>query len=445
MNVMLISLGCDKNLVDSEMMLGMLSDAGYTITNDESEAEVIVVNSCCFIMDAKEESIDTLIEMGALKKTGKLKALIAAGCLAQRYADEIHKEIPEVDAIVGTSAIDQLIPVIDSVLSRQSRDAVKDINLPPICGKRRILTTGGYYAYMKIAEGCDKRCTYCVIPQIRGSYRSVPMETLIAEAKVLAEQGVKELILVAQETTVYGQDLYHKKALPDLLQRLCRIDGIEWIRIMYCYPEEIDDELIRTIKEEKKICHYLDLPIQHADDYILGRMGRRTGRNDLIELIHKLRNEIPDICLRTTLITGFPGETDEMFENMARFVNEMEFDRLGVFPYSAEENTPAANMPDQVPEDVKEYRRDEIMALQQEIAFEKAEKMIGKIIPALVEGRLVEEGIVIARTYMDAPGVDGYVFIETDRDLFSGTMVDVRITGSNEYDLIGGLVEDEFA
>lgn len=445
MNAMLISLGCDKNLVDSEIMLGMLSDAGYTITNDESEAEIIVVNSCCFILDAKEESIDTLIEMGTLKKTGKLKALIAAGCLAQRYSDEIHNEIPEVDAIVGTSAIDQLISVIGSVLSHQSSDAVKDINLPPICGKRRILTTGGYYAYMKIAEGCDKHCTYCVIPQVRGSYRSVPMETLIAEAEVLAGQGVKELILVAQETTVYGQDLYHKKSLPELLKKLCEIDGIEWIRIMYCYPEEIDDELIRTIKEEKKICHYLDLPIQHADDYILQRMGRRTGKNDLTDLIHKLRKEIPDICLRTTLITGFPGETEEMFENMARFVNEMEFDRLGVFPYSAEENTLAADMPDQIPEDVKEHRRDEIMALQQEIAFEKAEKMIGKVIPALVEGRLVEENIVIARTYMDAPGVDGYVFIETDRDLFSGTMVDVRITGSNEYDLIGGLVEDEFA
>ncbi|MBP3470204.1 MAG: 30S ribosomal protein S12 methylthiotransferase RimO [Lachnospiraceae bacterium] len=443
MNVMLVSLGCDKNLVDSEMMLGMLSDAGYTITNEEEEAEVIIVNSCCFIMDAKEESINTLIELGTLKKTGKLKVLIAAGCLAQRYEKEIHEDLPEVDAVVGTTGMDQLVPVIESVLNHQKMDAVKSVDLPPICGKKRILSNGGYYAYLKIAEGCDKCCTYCIIPKIRGHYRSVPMEVLVEEAKSLAEQGVKELILVAQETTLYGKDLYGKKSLSVLLKQLCQVDGIEWIRLMYCYPEEIDDELIRTIKEEEKICHYLDLPIQHANDYILQRMGRRTNQEFLTQLIAKLRKEIPDICLRTTLIVGFPGETEEMFRELAAFVNEIEFDRLGVFTYSPEEDTVAAQMPEQIPEEVKEYRRDEIMQLQQEIAFEKAEAMIGRTVPVIIDGRLPEEGILVARTYMDAPGVDGNVFIETDRELYSGTIEKVRITESSEYDLIGGL-EDEF-
>ncbi|MGN0326715.1 MAG: 30S ribosomal protein S12 methylthiotransferase RimO [Lachnospiraceae bacterium] len=443
MNAMLVSLGCDKNLVDSEMMLGMLSDAGYTITNEEEEAEVIIVNSCCFIMDAKEESINTLIELGTLKKTGKLKVLIATGCLAQRYEKEIHEDLPEVDAVIGTTGIDQLVSVIESVLNHQKKDAVKSVDLPPICGKRRILSNGGYYAYLKIAEGCDKCCTYCIIPKIRGHYRSIPMEVLVEEAKTLAKQGVKELILVAQETTLYGKDLYGKKSLSVLLKQLCQVDGIEWIRIMYCYPEEIDDELIRTIKEEEKICHYLDLPIQHANDYILQRMGRRTNKEFLTQLIAKLRKEIPDICLRTTLIVGFPGETEEMFRELATFVNEIEFDRLGVFTYSPEEDTIAADMPEQIPEEVKEYRRDEIMQLQQEIAFEKAEAMIGRTVPVIIDGRLPEEGILVARTYMDAPGVDGNVFIETDRELYSGTIEKVRITESSEYDLIGGL-EDEF-
>lgn len=443
MNVLLISLGCDKNLVDSEMMLGMLADAGYQITDDEAEADIIIVNSCCFIMDAKQESIDTLIEMGTLKEQGRCKALIVTGCLAQRYAKEIHEEIPEVDAVIGTTGAGQLIAVIESILAGKSRDAVMRTDHEPLYGKKRILTTGGYYAYLKIAEGCDKHCTYCIIPKVRGHYRSVPMEALLAEAENLAEQGVKELILVAQETTVYGQDLYGKKLLSELLRRLCRIDGIEWIRIMYCYPEEIDEELIRTMKEEKKICHYLDLPIQHADDQILQRMGRRTNRNSLRETVRRLRNAMPDICLRTTLITGFPGETREMFETLASFVDEMEFDRLGVFTYSAEEDTPAAEMPDQIAEEEKEFRRKEIMLLQQEIAFEKAEAMVGQVLPVMVEGRLPDEGVIVARTYMDAPGIDGNVFIETDRDFYSGTIINVRITGSNEYDLIGELA-DEF-
>lgn len=443
MNVLLVSLGCDKNLVDSEMMLGMLADAGYGITDDESEADIVIVNSCCFIMDAKQESIDTLIEMGTLKERGRCKALIVTGCLAQRYAKEIHEEIPEVDAIVGTTGAEQLIAVIENVLAGKSEDAVLDADSALLYGKRRILTNGGYYAYLKIAEGCDKHCTYCVIPKIRGRYRSVPMEALLAETEDLAAQGVKELILVAQETTVYGIDLYGKKSLPQLLKKLCGVEGIEWIRLMYCYPEEIDDELIRTMKEEKKICHYLDLPIQHADDTILRKMGRRTDRDSLRKTIGKLRAEISDICLRTTLITGFPGETKEMFETLASFVDEMEFDRLGVFTYSPEEDTPAAEMPDQVAEEEKEFRRNEIMLLQQEIAFEKAEAMVGRVLPVMVEGRLVKEGVVVARTYMDAPDIDGNVFIETDRDFYSGAVVMVRITGSNEYDLIGELA-DEF-
>lgn len=443
MNVMLVSLGCDKNLVDSEMMLGMLADAGYGITDDESEADIIIVNSCCFILDAKQESIDTLIEMGMMKEQGRCKALIVTGCLAQRYAEEIHKEIPEVDAVVGTTGTGRLIEVIESVLAGKSKDAVADADSALLYGKRRILTTGGYYAYLKIAEGCDKHCTYCIIPKIRGRYRSVPMEALLKEAKTLAGQGVKELILVAQETTVYGQDLYGRKSLPELLRKLCRIEGIEWIRILYGYPEEIDEELIRTMKEEEKICHYLDLPIQHADDRILQKMGRRTDSASLRRTVEKLRSEIPDICLRTTLITGFPGETKEMFENLASFVNEMEFDRLGVFPYSAEEGTPAAKMPEQIAEEEKEFRRNEIMMLQQEIAFEKAKAMIGRVLPVMVEGRLTDENVIVARTYMDAPGIDGNVFIETDRDLYSGTMIHVRITGSHEYDLIGELT-DEF-
>lgn len=443
MNVLLVSLGCDKNLVDSEMMLGMLADAGYGITDDESEADIVIVNSCCFIMDAKQESIDTLIEMGTLKERGRCKALIVTGCLAQRYAKEIHEEIPEVDAIVGTTGAGQLTAVIENVLAGKSGDAVMDADGALLYGKRRILTNGGYYAYLKIAEGCDKHCTYCVIPKIRGRYRSVPMEALLTETEHLAAQGVKELILVAQETTVYGIDLYGKKSLPQLLKKLCGVEGIEWIRLMYCYPEEIDDELIRTMKEEKKICHYLDLPIQHADDTILRKMGRRTDRDSLRKTIGKLRAEIPDICLRTTLITGFPGETKEMFETLASFVDEMEFDRLGVFTYSPEEDTPAAEMPDQVAEEEKEFRRNEIMQLQQEIAFAKAEAMVGKALPVMVEGRLVKEGVVVARTYMDAPDIDGNVFIETDRDFYSGAVVMARITGSNEYDLIGELA-DEF-
>ena len=437
MKILFTSLGCDKNLVDSEMMLGQLSERGYSFTDDETQADIVVVNTCCFIKDAKEESIETILEMAQLRKNGDIKALIVTGCLAQRYQEEIQKEIPEVDAILGISDIDRIVQAIDEILKNKKKNHISDCNSAPVDGKKRIVTTGGHYAYMKIAEGCDKHCTYCIIPKVRGNFRSIPMESLLQEARTLAEDGVRELILVAQETTLYGVDLYGKKTLPTLLEKLCEIEELKWIRLLYCYPEEITDELIDMIKKQPKICHYLDIPIQHASDSILKRMGRRTSEEDLRNIVEKLRREIPDICLRTTLITGFPGESQEDHETLYRFVNEMEFDRLGVFTYSPEENTPAASMPDQIEEDIKEQRRDELMELQQAIAFEKAEKMVGKRLETVVEGYLPEDDVYVARSYMDAPGVDGYIFVYADRQLLSGDYIDVEVIDSREYDLIG--------
>ena len=443
MKILFISLGCDKNLVDTEMMLGMLSENGYTFTDDEAEADIVVVNTCCFINDAKEESINTILEIAELRKTGAIKALIVAGCLAQRYKEEIQTEIPEVDAILGTTAIEQIVKAVNDVLAGQKENFFEDIQAKPVSDKKRIVTTGGHYAYLKIAEGCDKHCTYCIIPKVRGNFRSVPMENLIKEAKQLVDGGIKELILVAQETTLYGQDLYGEKTLPKLLKELCKIDGLYWVRILYCYPEEITEELIQTIKEEEKICHYLDLPIQHGSDNILKRMGRHTNQQQLREIIGRLREEIPDICLRTTIITGFPGETEEDHEELMDFVDEMEFDRLGVFTYSPEEDTPAALMEDQIEEEVKKDRQAEIMELQQEIAFEKAENMVGKQVLAMVEGKLPEDNAYIARTYRDAPNVDGFLFINTSVQLMTGDFVKVKITSAYEYDLIGE-IDDEF-
>ena len=437
MKILFTSLGCDKNLVDSEMMLGQLSEKGYSFTDDETQADIVVVNTCCFIKDAKEESIETILEMAQLRKNGDIKALIVTGCLAQRYQEEIQKEIPEVDAILGISDIDRIVQAIDEILKNEKKNHISDCNSAPVYGKKRIVTTGGHYAYMKIAEGCDKHCTYCIIPKVRGNFRSIPMESLLQEARTLAEDGVRELILVAQETTLYGVDLYGKKTLPTLLEKLCEIEELKWIRLLYGYPEEITDELIDMIKKQPKICHYLDIPIQHASDSILKRMGRRTSEEDLRNIVEKLRREIPDICLRTTLITGFPGESQEDHETLYRFVNEMEFDRLGVFTYSPEENTPAASMPDQIEEDIKEQRRDELMELQQAIAFEKAEKMVGKRLETVVEGYLPEDDVYVARSYMDAPGVDGYIFVYADRQLLSGDYIDVEVIDSREYDLIG--------
>ena len=440
MNLLFISLGCDKNLVDSEVMLGLLAKEGYQMVDDEQEADVIVINTCCFIHDAKEESIQTILEMAQYKEEGRLKALIVTGCLAQRYQQEILDEIPEVDAVLGTTAYTEIARAIEEALEGKGKVTTEDLNALPLTDPHRIVTTGGHYAYLKIAEGCGKHCTYCIIPKLRGDYRSVPMERLIAEAKDLAEQGVRELILVAQETTLYGKDLYGEKSLYRLLKELCRIDGIRWIRILYCYPEEIDDPLIQVIKEEKKICHYLDLPIQHASDEVLRRMGRRTSKEQLKAVIGKLRKEIPDICLRTTLITGFPGETKEQHEELMEFVDEMEFDRLGVFTYSPEEDTPAAEMPDQIPEEIKEERQAELMELQQDIAFDAAENMIGKEVLVMVEGKVADENAYVGRTYKDAPGVDGLIFINTEEELMSGDFAKVKVTGALEYDLIGELL-----
>lgn len=426
------------------MMLGMLAKKGYCFTDDENEADAVVVNTCCFIGDAKEESVNTILEMAELKKSGRVKALVVTGCLAQRYQAEIRKEIEEVDAVIGTTAIEELPAVLDAAFAGKAEDCYHSLEEKPLTDQKRILTTGGHYAYLKIAEGCDKHCTYCIIPKVRGSYRSVPMDSLLREAQALSEQGVKELILVAQETTVYGQDIYGHKALPELLERLCLIEGLAWIRILYCYPEEIDDELIQVIRREEKICHYLDIPVQHASDSILQRMGRRTDRKELTEIVNKLRREIPDICLRTTLIAGFPGETEADFETLLDFLEETAFDRMGVFPYSQEEDTPAANMPDQIPDEVKAARCDELMALQQGIAFEAAADMEGRLLLAMIEGKVADEDVYVARTYKDAPDVDGYLFVQTDRELMTGDFVRVRITGSHEYDLMGEL-EDESA
>ncbi len=451
--ILMVSLGCDKNLVDSEEMLGQLLGSGYSITDNEDEAEAVIVNTCCFIEDAKKESIDTILSMAHLKEDAKCRALVVTGCLGHRYAKEIEESIPEVDAIMGTSSADKIRDVLDDLLGRkQTEERAKHLKtgepvvvvdsadrtpLPP----SRVITTGGWYEYLKIAEGCDKHCTYCAIPSVRGKYRSIPENYLLAQAKYLASQGVRELILVAQETMLYGTDITGRKELPKLLHDLAAIDGIDWIRILYCYPEEITEDLICAIRQEPKVLPYLDMPVQHASDRILKRMARRTTRADLEQIIRHLREEIPGIALRTTLIVGFPGETDEDFEELVTFVKEMKFDRLGVFTYSREEGTPAASFPDQIPEEVKQQRRDTIMALQQEISREKNQSLVGKTFEVITEGYLPDDGVYTGRTYRDAPGVDGLVFFESDADLLSGTMADVKITGASEYDLTGIMTE----
>ena len=444
MKILFVSLGCDKNLVDTEKMLGILGGDGFQFTDSEEEADVIIINTCCFIGDAKEESVNTILEMARCKEEGRCKALLVTGCLAQRYKDEILTEIPEVDGILGTSSYDQIGAMVKQILEEKKEhvSCFRDINALPRTDGGRMVTTGGHYAFLKIAEGCDKHCTYCIIPSLRGSYRSVPMEDLLQEARGLAAQGVKELILVAQETTLYGVDLYGEKSLPRLLRELAKIPGIQWIRIQYCYPEEITDELIQVIREEEKVCHYLDIPIQHASDPVLKRMGRRTNQEELRRIIGKLRKEIPDIAIRTTLISGFPGETEEDHEELMAFVDEMEFERLGVFAYSLEEDTPAAQMPDQVPQELKEERRDEIMELQQEIAFEKAESLVGRVLDVMIEGKVADEPAYVGRTYMDSPNVDGLIFVNADLQLMSGDFVRVKVTGAADYDLIGEIYDE---
>ena len=440
MKLLFISLGCDKNLVDSEFMIGQLTKEGIELTDDETQADIIIVNSCCFIGDAKEESINTILEMAEQKKTGNCKSLIVTGCLSQRYQEEIFKEIPEVDAILGTNSYNYIYDAVKETLQKNKYKNLNTLEGLPQMDSKRLLTTGGHFAYLKIAEGCNKNCTYCVIPSVRGRYRSVPIEELVQQAKELVDNGVKELILVAQETTLYGLDLYGEKSLHKLLDELNKINGLFWIRILYCYPEEIYDELIESMIRNKKVCHYLDLPIQHCNDDILKRMGRRTTKDDIIRIVNNLRNKIPDITYRTTLICGFPGETPEMHEELMYFINEMEFDRLGAFPYSPEEGTPAAEFPDQVDEEVKLDWQEDVMALQEEIISDKNLTMKDKELYAFIEGKVADENAYIGRTYRDAPKVDGYVFINSDEELITGDVVKVKITGAYEYDLIGEII-----
>ena len=446
MKILFVSLGCDKNLVDSEEMLGSLRETGYSFTDDENEADAAIVNTCCFIMDAQKESIDQILALAQKRTEGSLKALIVTGCMAQRYKDEVLKEIPEVDAVIGTTAEGRIAEILEEILNAggpagsNGHLLVENENERTGTTAERVVTTGGYYSYLKIAEGCDKCCTYCVIPSIRGHYRSVPMEELVSQAQTLASKGIKELILVAQETTLYGTDLYGHKSLPELLRKLAEIEGIEWIRLMYCYPEEITVEIAEAMRDIPKVLHYIDMPIQHASDSILKRMGRRTNKQELKQKIAMLREMMPDICLRTTLITGFPGEKEEDHIELLDFVSEMRFDRLGVFTFSKEEGTPAAKMSPQIPARVRKKRQKELMLLQQQIAFEAAGDMEGRVLEAIVEGQLVGEQVYLARTYKDAPGIDGVVFIETQRELMTGDLVKVKITGSREYDLIGGLL-----
>ena len=435
--ILFVSLGCDKNLVDSEVMLGLLEDKGYAITNEEKEADVVVINTCCFIGDAKEESIENIIEMGKLKQTGKLKALIVTGCLAQRYKDEIQRELPEVDAIVGTTATESIVEAVEETLKGKGYTHFEDINYLPPSHTKRVITSGTYMGYLKIAEGCDKHCTYCIIPKVRGNYRSVPMPDLIGQAKYLVENGITELCLVAQETTVYGMDIYGKKMLPELLHELSKIEDLQWIRLLYCYPEEITPELIYEIRDNAKVCHYIDMPLQHCEDSILKRMGRRTTKEEILNTIRMIRKEIPDIVLRTSLIAGFPGETQENHEALLAFIDEVEFNRLGVFTYSPEEGTPAAAFEDQVPEETKETWRDEIMALQQEISYDLNSALVGKQMRVIVDGYIYKDQMYMCRSYMDAPGIDGCVFVASEEELLSGDFIDVKITDFNEYDLIG--------
>ena len=448
MNILMVSLGCDKNLCDSEAMLGLLAKHNYNITNDEQEAVDIIVNTCSFIKDAMEESVNTVLEMAKLKQQN-LKYLIVTGCMAQRFKDEIFDEIPEIDACLGTSSFDKILDVIEELKARDGIEDAEEISvyddidrLATITESNKVITSGTFMGYLKIAEGCDKFCTYCVIPHIRGHYRSVPMEQLLKEAEYMASQGIEELVLVAQETTCYGKDLYGEKRLHVLVRELAKIDGIKWIRLMYCYPEEIYDELIDCFKEEPKLLHYIDMPMQHSEDAILKRMGRRTDRASIEAVIGKLREAAPDIAIRTSLIAGFPGETQEEHEALMAFLDEQELDRVGVFTYSREDGTPAATFENQIDEETAEQWRNEIMELQQEISLDKNETFVGKIMQVIIEGYSSDDDVYVGRTYRDAPGVDGLVFVNCDYELMSGQIVDVRINEVGPYDMIGGIVDE---
>lgn len=442
-----VSLGCDKNLMDSEIMLGLINEQGYTITPLEEEAEIIIVNSCGFKMDANEEGIENILRVADYKKTGKCKGLILAGCMAQRYREEIFASLPEVDGIVGTGDFEGIVNVIKKILDGEKQvKLITDNNkkLNESNSLKRVVTTTGGFAYLKIAEGCDKRCTYCTIPSIRGDFRSRTMESLIEEAKLLAKQDVKEIILVAQDSSLYGTDLYNgKKMLPTLLKKLSEIEEIEWIRILYCYPEHIDQELIDEMASNPKVCNYIDMPIQHADDKILKLMGRRSTREKLENVIKKLREKMPDICIRTTFIVGFPNETETEFKNLLDFTKKMKFDRLGVFTYSREEGTPAYNMDNQVDEDIKIERQQAILELQKDISSEKCKQFIGKTLKVIVEGKIEgEENVYCGRSFRDCYEIDGFVFFNglENQEILAGDFYNIKITDAYEYDLIGEIV-----
>ncbi len=442
MKLHFISLGCDKNMSDSEHMLYLLERDGFQITDDETEADVIVINTCCFIRDALEESIDTVLEMAPLKESANLKSLVITGCMAERYADLIREELPEVDVVLGTASYDDIVDAIHKSMNQDFVMVQKPLDYLPDDSAGRLVTTGGHFAYLKIAEGCNKHCTYCSIPSFRGNYRSVPMDQLLREARQLVSEGVRELILVAQETTLYGIDLYGKKSLPKLLDELEQIPELRWIRLLYCYPEEIDMELISAMKRNSKVLPYVDMPIQHCSDSILKRMGRLTSKADIIEKIQLLRRELPGMVIRSTVICGFPGETEEMHQELLSFMREMKIDRLGAFTYSREENTPAADFIDQIDEEVANRYLAEVMEEQQRIAFSMNESLIDQEFDCMIEGRIPEDDVYVARTYRDAPNVDSLIFLSNAiREYMTGDFVRVRVTGSNEYDLIGDIIE----
>lgn len=443
LSIFIESLGCSKNLIDAEIMLGLLNKHGYRLTGNHENADVIIVNTCGFIQSAKEESINRIIELGLLKEK-KLKLLIVSGCLGERYSEELLKEMPEIDAIVGTGNYDKIIEVINESLQGKKVVYTGDIDKIYDESHPRLLTTPRHSAYIKISDGCNNHCTYCIIPKLRGRYRSRQMEYIIQEAKNYASKGVKEIILIAQDTTRYGIDLYGKFMLPELLRKLNEIEDIKWIRILYAYPEAITDELIDTIATCEKVCNYIDMPIQHCSDEILKRMNRRTNKRDLIKLIDKLRKRIPDIVLRTTLIVGFPGETEVHFKELKEFVENIKFDRLGVFTYSKEEGTPASRLSGQVSEKIKEKRQKEIMEIQQGISYNKNQEKVGSIVEVLIEEAIEQDREYLGRTYGDAPDIDGLVYVRSNTPAHVGDIMLTRISGALEYDLIGENI-DEFS
>jgi len=437
----LVSLGCPKNLVDSEIMLGLLKNAGFTVTKREQEADALIVNTCSFINDAKEESIKTILELARLKEEGSCRAILVAGCLAQRYPEELMAEMPEIDGLLGTGSIPEIAGAVKDALAGKRVFLVGRPGFLHCADLPRLQSTPPYTAFLKIAEGCDNHCSYCVIPGIRGPFRSRPVDDVVNEASNLAAAGVKELVLVAQDTTRYGIDLYGKPMLSGLLKRLAGIDGPVWLRLLYTYPALISDELIELMASEKKVCRYLDLPLQHASNAVLARMNRRGSREETVRLVEKLRSSVPGITLRTSFITGFPGETEADFQELLDFMEEIEFDRVGIFTYSREENTAAAAMPDQVPEDVKAERRGRAMALQQKISLKRNRSKTGTVLPVLVEGRSKKPGVYFGRSEGDAPDIDGKVFIFSDFELNPGDFVRVLVNRAGEYDLTGELVQ----